>query len=79
MAVIHQCPNCNRQHDGAGNLVGFRGCVPEITVCGQPDCADEAARAVELEDFRRNKRLARKKQFEAAGSGAERSQPPETE
>ena len=23
MAVIHQCPECLRQHDGAGHLIGF--------------------------------------------------------
>jgi hypothetical protein len=36
---VCQCDRCQRQHDGRGQLLAWRCCVPMLQECGRSDCA----------------------------------------
>jgi hypothetical protein len=87
--TILQCGVCLRQHDGAGNLLPLRFCVPEDQVCGRPDCAEVAERRERAEvvkkQFKRNRKfeIRNMKPGQRPGCGAGRelrsSCPPESD
>ena len=69
VATVRQCGLCHRQHDGAGGLLAFRACVPELVACGRPDCAAVVARILADEQARRAARVARAEHRMARTSG----------
>lgn len=50
--AIHQCVDCQRQHDGRGTVTVFKFGLPVLVACGRSDCATVAA-ALKLEESQR--------------------------